>query len=106
MNHHSNFFHFHAFSFPLADPVGVQICTLGVQVLSFSCSFRQKKLQNNRLAHRIWELMPNPQENLGSATVYDFKYVTMEGWSTVMETSVIMLSVLGSTGDIANRSGK
>ena len=35
----------------------------GVQILSFSCSFRQ----NNRLAHPLWELAP-PQENPGSAT--------------------------------------
>ena len=35
---------------------------LGVQILSFSCSFRQK----NRLAHPLWELAP--QENPGSAT--------------------------------------
>ena len=37
---------------------------LGVQILSFSCSFRQK----NRLAHPLWELAPTPQENPGSAT--------------------------------------
>ena len=37
---------------------------LGVQIFSFSCSFRQK----NRLAHPLWELAPTPQENPGSAT--------------------------------------
>ena len=36
---------------------------LGVQILSFSCSFWQK----NRLAHPLWELAP-PQENPGSTT--------------------------------------
>ena len=40
---------------------------LGVQILSFSYSFRQKELQNNRLAHRLWELAPQ-KENPGSAT--------------------------------------
>ena len=29
---------------------------LRVQILSFSCSFWQKNLQNNRLAHPFWEL--------------------------------------------------
>ena len=37
------------------------------QILSFSCSVRQKKLQNNRLAQPLWELAPI-QENPGSAT--------------------------------------
>ena len=37
--------------------------SLEVRILSFSCSFRQKNLQNNRLAH--------PQENPGSATDRD-----------------------------------
>ena len=30
--------------------------------------FSAKKLQNNRLAHPLWELAPPPKENLGSAT--------------------------------------
>ena len=33
--------------------------------------FRQKNLQNNRLAHPLWELVPS-QENSGSATVLCF----------------------------------
>ena len=38
----------------------------------FSCSFQQKNLQNNRLAHPLWKLAP-PQENPGSASVYYVK---------------------------------
>ena len=30
----------------------------GVQILSFSRSFRQKVWKNNRLAHALWELLP------------------------------------------------
>ena len=30
-----------------------------VQVLSFSCSLGQNKLQNNRLAHPLWQLAPH-----------------------------------------------
>ena len=102
MNPRSNFFHFHAFSFPLADPSGAQGTHSRVQVLSFSCSYREKnyKIIGQHTHFGIW--FPNPQETPGSATVYDFKYVTMECWSTVMETSVIMLSVSGG----ANKSGK
>ena len=37
---------------------------LGVQILSFSCSFRPK----NRLVHPLWELAPPPSGNHGSAT--------------------------------------
>ena len=37
-----------------------------VQILSFSCSFRQE----NTLTHPLWELAP-PQENPGSATVFN-----------------------------------
>ena len=33
---------------------------LGVQILSFSCSFRQKKWINNRLVHPLRELPPPP----------------------------------------------
>ena len=44
----------------LADLEGEE----GGQILSFDCSFRQKK---NRLAHPLWEFVP-PQENPGSAT--------------------------------------
>ena len=39
-----------------------------VQILSFSCSFWQKNLQNNRLAHPLWELAPS-RELPGSSTV-------------------------------------
>ena len=50
---------------PLADRGGGRVlgmrASLGVQILSFSCSFRQKKLQNNRLTYPLWELAP--QEN-------------------------------------------
>ena len=37
------------------------------QILSFLCSFRQKKFQGNRLTHPLWELAP-PREYPGSAT--------------------------------------
>ena len=37
------------------------------QILSFPCSFQQKKLRNDRLAHPLWELAPL-HENPGSAT--------------------------------------
>ena len=53
----------------VADLRGVpRTRTLWVQILSFSCSFRQKKLQNNRLGHSFWEWTHLPQENPGSAT--------------------------------------
>ena len=40
----------------------------GVEILSYSCSFRQKNLQNIRLAHRLWELALPTQENPGLTT--------------------------------------
>ena len=43
---------------------GALALPLGVQILSFSCSFRQKNLQNNRLAHPLWELAPPPRKIL------------------------------------------
>ena len=42
-----------------------RVAPLRIQILSFSCSFRQ----NNRLGHPLWELVPvPPPENPGSAT--------------------------------------
>ena len=55
----------------LTDPRGRHECTApsGIQILSFSCSFRKKNLQNSRLARPLWELPPPPpQENRGSTT--------------------------------------
>ena len=52
----------------LADPRGVLGTrpSLRFKILSFACIF-DKKLQNNGLAHPLWELVP-PPENPGSAT--------------------------------------
>ena len=46
---------------PLANPMGGGGCfhgraPLGVQILSFPCSFQEKICNNNRLAHPLWEL--------------------------------------------------
>ena len=61
--------------FRLRNPESsVDVLPFGAQNLSFSCSFvqkRKKKMQNNRLAHSLWELVPSPsppQENPGSTT--------------------------------------
>ena len=35
--------------------------------------FSARNLQNNRLAHPLWELAPPPKENPGSATAIDAK---------------------------------
>ena len=45
---------------------GTQAPSPGVYILSFLCIFRQKILQNKRLAHALWELVF--PENPGSAT--------------------------------------
>ena len=42
----------------LADPRGTTHARLGIQMLSFSPSFRHKNCKNNRLAHPLWELAP------------------------------------------------
>ena len=62
--------------FALADPGAPGMCAppQGPNSLHFPA----KNLQNNRLAHPVWELVPHPQENPGSATIwilYDKKYV-------------------------------
>ena len=83
----------------LVDPKG-GACPLGIQILSFSCSFWQK----HRLAHPLWELVP-PQENPGTAAelcsiilvsiVYASKYIfsqtTIHG--QISELCVLTVSV-------------
>ena len=61
-----------------------------VQILLFSCSFRQKKLQNNRLAHHFGRWRP-PQENPGSATGFHVKFVscaTAKIWDEILMNPV------------------
>ena len=55
---------------------------LGVQILLFSCSFQQKKLENNR----FWELAPRPGKTPGSATDDGFMTVRDGFFSKTIST--------------------
>ena len=47
---------------------------LSVQILSFSCSFQQKDLQNNRLVHPTRELAPPPAREIPDSLLMLFKF--------------------------------
>ena len=47
--------------------------SLGGQNSFIFTQFPSKHLQNDRLAHSLWKLVP-PQENPGSATEYNVMY--------------------------------
>ena len=60
---------------PLADPKGASVTSPQGPNSSLFMQFSTKKLQNNRLSHPLWDLVPPasspaPKENPGSATEY------------------------------------
>ena len=66
----------------LADPMGGTNdlnLHLELQILSFSCSFLAKILQNNRLTHPLWELaLPSGKSCYSDAiTRYNYHYAEL-----------------------------
>ena len=71
----------------------------GVQILSFSCTFRQKICK----IIPIWELAHPPQENLGSATG---NYIIRPEWSLLLQYLYYISRVLASRSYIFSRNCK
>ena len=54
--------------------------------------FSAKNLQNNRLAHLLWELPSPPQENPGSASGNEFAFDTTSSTKATYRNSLILLA--------------
>ena len=72
--------------------------TLGVQILPFFIQFSANNLQNNRLAHLLWELAPPPQGKSWIHHCASMYVIFLPSATVVAKVMFLHLSVILFTG--------